>query len=77
MQTVQLDKKRHNRKAFDCEVNALNNYLHSMASQHSLKDNTRTVGYHFNAPIISLQQSTHINLPIYIIQITNFITFIE
>jgi GNAT superfamily N-acetyltransferase len=42
MQTVQLDKKRHNRKAFDCEVDALNDYLHSMANQHSLKDNTRT-----------------------------------
>jgi GNAT superfamily N-acetyltransferase len=42
MQTVQLDKNRHNRKAFDCEVDALNDYLHSMANQHSLKDNTRT-----------------------------------
>jgi len=42
MQTVQLDKKRHNRKAFDCEVKALNDYLHSMANQHALKDNTRT-----------------------------------
>lgn len=42
MQTVPLDKKRHNRKDFDCEVNALNDYLHSMANQHSLKDNTRT-----------------------------------
>jgi len=40
MQTVQLDKKRHNRKDFDCEVDALNEYLHSMASQHSVKDNT-------------------------------------
>ena len=42
MQTVQLDKKRHNRKAFDCEVDALNKYLNSMANQHSVKDNTRT-----------------------------------
>ncbi len=42
METVQLDKKRHNRKDFDCEVDALNEYLHSMASQHSVKDNTRT-----------------------------------
>ena len=38
MQTVQLDKKRHNRKAFDCEVDALNDYLYSMANQQSLKD---------------------------------------
>ena len=42
MQTVQLDKKRHNRKDFDCEVNALNDYLHSKANQHASKDNTRT-----------------------------------
>jgi len=42
MQTVQLDKKRHNRKAFDCEIDALNDYLYSMANQQSLKDNTRT-----------------------------------
>ena len=42
MQTVQLDKKRHNRKDFDCEVDALNDYLHSMANQQSLKDNSRT-----------------------------------
>ena len=42
MQTVPLDKKRHNRKDFDCEVEALNEYLYSMANQHSLKDNTRT-----------------------------------
>ncbi len=42
MRTVPLDKKRHNRKAFDCEVTALNDYLHSMANQHASKDNTRT-----------------------------------
>lgn len=42
MQTVQLDKKRHNRKGFDCGIDVLNTYLTSMASQQSLKDNTRT-----------------------------------
>lgn len=42
MITVPLDKKNHNRKDFDCGVDALNNYLRMMASQQSAKDNTRT-----------------------------------
>ena len=42
MITVPLDKKAHNRKDFDCGINALNNYLRMMANQHSTKDNTRT-----------------------------------
>jgi len=42
MTTVSLDKKKHNRKRFDCGVKALNNYLQMMANQQSSKDNTRT-----------------------------------
>ncbi|MEA3419065.1 MAG: GNAT family N-acetyltransferase [Campylobacterota bacterium] len=42
MTTVQLDKKRHERKRFDCGVDALNNYLKLMAKQQSIKDNSRT-----------------------------------
>ncbi|MEA2047162.1 MAG: GNAT family N-acetyltransferase [Campylobacterota bacterium] len=42
MQSVQLDKKRHERKGFDCGVEALNNYLKLMANQQSSKDNSRT-----------------------------------
>ena len=42
MTTVLLDRKRHDRKSFDCGVNALNNYLQLMASQQSDRDNTRT-----------------------------------
>ncbi|CAA6827402.1 MAG: FIG001353: Acetyltransferase [uncultured Sulfurovum sp.] len=42
MQSVQLDKKRHDRKGFDCGVEALNNYLKLMANQQSSKDNSRT-----------------------------------
>lgn len=42
MQTVPLDKKRHNRKDFDCGVEALNNYLKLIANQQSVKDNSRT-----------------------------------
>jgi len=42
MQSVQLDKKRHNRNNFDCGVEVLNNYLKLMANQHSTKDNSRT-----------------------------------
>ncbi|WP_456322910.1 GNAT family N-acetyltransferase [Hydrogenimonas sp.] len=42
MQTVPLDKKRHQRKRFDCGVEALNNYLKLMANQHASKDNSRT-----------------------------------
>lgn len=42
MISVTLDKKKHDRKHFDCGVAALNNYLHLMANQQSTKDNTRT-----------------------------------
>jgi len=42
MISVPLDKKRHNRKAFDCGVKALNNYLQLMANQQSHRDNSRT-----------------------------------
>ncbi len=42
MTTLLLDKKRHDRKSFDCGVKALNNYLQLMASQQSDRDNTRT-----------------------------------
>ncbi len=42
MITVPLDKKRHDRKRFDCGVKALNNYLQMMANQQSNRDNTRT-----------------------------------
>lgn len=42
MITVPLDKKNHERKKFDCGVDALNNYLRLMANQQSTKDNTRT-----------------------------------
>ena len=42
MKTVVLDKKRHNRKGFNCGIEALNNYLKVMASQQAGKDNTRT-----------------------------------
>lgn len=42
MITVQLNKNLHNRKQFDCGVEALNNYLKLMANQQSSKDNTRT-----------------------------------
>ncbi len=42
MITVPLDKKNHNRKDFDCGVDALNNYLRMMANQQSTRDNTRT-----------------------------------
>lgn len=42
MHTVHLDKIRHERKRFDCGVEALNNYLKLMASQQSKKDNSRT-----------------------------------
>ena len=42
MQSVELDKKRHDRKSFNCGVEALNNYLKLMANQQSSKDNSRT-----------------------------------
>ena len=42
MQTVLLDKNKHNRNRFDCRIEALNNYLKVMASQQAKKDNTRT-----------------------------------
>lgn len=42
MQTIHLDKSKHNRKKFDCGSEELNNYLCQMANQQSKKDNTRT-----------------------------------
>ena len=42
MITVMLDKNMHDRDHFDCNVEALNNYLRVMASQQLQKDNTRT-----------------------------------
>ncbi|MGV6851471.1 MAG: GNAT family N-acetyltransferase [bacterium] len=42
MQTVLLDKAKHDRNRFDCGTEALNNYLKVMASQQAKKDNTRT-----------------------------------
>jgi GNAT superfamily N-acetyltransferase len=40
--TVKLDKKLHDRKGFDCGIDALNNYLKVMANQQSSKDSART-----------------------------------
>ncbi|MEA1921175.1 MAG: GNAT family N-acetyltransferase, partial [Pseudomonadota bacterium] len=42
MITVVLDKDKHDRKRFDCGIEALNSYLKIMANQQSKKDNTRT-----------------------------------
>ena len=42
MNSVPLDKSKHDRKRFDCGIEALNNYLRLMANQHSVRDNTRT-----------------------------------
>lgn len=42
MNTVLLDKAKHDRNRFNCGVAGLNNYLKVMASQQAKKDNTRT-----------------------------------
>jgi len=42
MNTTLLDKNKHDRKRFDCDIEALNNYLCIMANQQSGKDNSRT-----------------------------------
>lgn len=42
MTSTPLDKEIHDRKHFDCGVEALNNYLQMMANQQSNRDNTRT-----------------------------------
>ena len=42
MNTVLLDKAKHDRSRFNCGIEALNNYLKVMASQQAKKDNTRT-----------------------------------
>ena len=42
MNSVLLDKQKHNRKHFNCGVKSLNNYLCLMANQQSVRDNTRT-----------------------------------
>ena len=42
MNTVLLDKDKHDRNRFNCGISALNNYLKVMASQQARKDNSRT-----------------------------------
>ncbi|MCH8537918.1 MAG: GNAT family N-acetyltransferase [Alkalimonas sp.] len=42
MNTVMLDKAKHDRNRFNCGIEALNNYLKMMASQQAKKDNSRT-----------------------------------
>lgn len=42
LSSVLLDKNRHDRKRFDCGVEALNHYLKLMAGQQAKKDNART-----------------------------------
>ena len=42
MNTVLLDKAKHDRNRFNCGIEALNNYLKVMASQQAKKDNSRT-----------------------------------
>lgn len=42
MESVPLDKDKHDRSRFNCGIEALNNYLKIMASQQGKKDNTRT-----------------------------------
>ncbi|ABI73784.1 GCN5-related N-acetyltransferase [Shewanella frigidimarina NCIMB 400] len=42
MNTVLLDKAKHDRNRFNCGIEALNNYLKIMASQQAKKDNSRT-----------------------------------
>lgn len=42
MQSVALDKTKHDRNRFDCGVAPLNNYLQLMAGQQAKKDNSRT-----------------------------------
>ncbi|OUR78252.1 GNAT family N-acetyltransferase [Colwellia psychrerythraea] len=42
MKTVLLDKTKHDRNNFNCEIIALNHYFKAMASQQAKRDNTRT-----------------------------------
>jgi len=42
MKSVELNKNLHDRKRFDCGVDALNNYLRAIANQQSSNDNSRT-----------------------------------
>lgn len=42
MNTVLLDKEKHDRYRFNCGIESLNNYLKVMASQQAKKDNART-----------------------------------
>jgi len=42
MKTRLLDKAKHDRNDFNCEITALNHYFKAMASQQAKKDNTRT-----------------------------------
>ena len=60
MNTVLLDKAKHDRNRFSCGIEALNNYLKMMASQQAKKDNTRTFileGDNNNSHIIDFGRS--------------------
>jgi len=62
MQSVQLDKKKHDRKAFDCGVEALNNYLKLMANQHATKDNSRTFVIEDDSKIMGFYTLAMVNI---------------
>lgn len=42
MNTVQLDKAKHDRGSFNCGAESLNNFLRIMANQQASRDNSRT-----------------------------------
>ena len=42
MKIERLDKNKHDKKSFDCGVEALNNYLKAISGQHDKKDLSRT-----------------------------------
>jgi predicted N-acetyltransferase YhbS len=58
MQIVKLETKTHNRKDFDCGIEALNNYLKLYANQHSKKDLTRTYVLTHNNAILGFYSVT-------------------
>jgi len=74
MQICKLDSSIHNRKDFDCGVEALNNYLKFYANQHSKKDLTRTYVLSENSKILgfytitmSLAKVKNSNIPVALI----------
>ena len=60
MRSGLLDKLRHDRSLFDCDIDALNRYLELMANQQSNRDNSRTYVLEDESEVVALWAITRL-----------------